>query len=234
MSVAIIPARGGSKRIPRKNIKEFDGKPMISWSIIAAVESNCFDRIVVSTDDDEIAAVAQKYGAEVPFKRPAELADDYTTTTDVIKHAIRWFQENDQRLQKVCVIYATAPMIMSADIRESMELAGEDFFSYPATTFAFPIQRAIAIEPTSGESSMMHPEHFATRSQDLVEAYHDTGQFYWGTPALWLDEMKNVFDNGKPLIIPRWRVSDIDTEEDWQFAEVQKQILQKRGLMQPN
>lgn len=220
MKVAIIPARGGSKRIPRKNIKEFFGKPMIAWSIDAALKSNCFDRIIVSTDDKKIAEIAKQYGAEVPFIRPAELSDDYAGTIPVIKQAIEWLNEHDKPPRLVCCLYATAPFVNAEDIKQGLEQLEQTNASYAftVTSFAFPIQRAIRITDTNS-IEMFSPEHFQTRSQDLEEAYHDAGQFYWGTADAWLSEKLIFGPESTPVILPRHRVQDIDTPEDWNRAE---------------
>ncbi|HZJ96523.1 MAG TPA: pseudaminic acid cytidylyltransferase [Oligella sp.] len=220
MRVAIIPARGGSKRIPRKNIKEFCGKPMIAWSIEAAQKSNCFDRIIVSTDDEEIADVAKQYGAEVPFVRPAELSDDYAGTVPVIKHAIEWFVAHGEVPRLVCCLYATAPFVSAADIRAGLQKLEEQdaAYAFSVTSYAFPIQRAIKIS-SNERVEMFAPEHFNTRSQDLEEAYHDAGQFYWGKAEAWTTEEMIFGPESVPVILPRHRVQDIDAPEDWMRAE---------------
>ncbi|MFW3616933.1 pseudaminic acid cytidylyltransferase [Billgrantia antri] len=219
-NVAIIPARGGSKRIPRKNIRDFVGKPTIAWSIEAALTSGCFERVIVSTDDDEIASVASEYGAEVPFRRPAALSDDHTGTVPVIAHAIDWLARHAETPSNVCCIYATAPFVQAADLRRglaTLEAEGGDY-AFSVTSYAFPIQRALRITP-AGRVEMFHPEHFNTRSQDLEEAYHDAGQFYWGRASAWL-EGKVLFGlHAAPVLLPRHRVQDIDTLEDWERAE---------------
>ncbi len=222
----MIPARGGSKRIPRKNIRLFCGKPMIAWSIEAAQTANCFDRIFVSTDDQEIAAIATGLGAEVPFLRPAYLADDRTTTHAVVLHALQWFEQQGLPVEAICCLYATAPFVQPEKLAEGAQLLNQspsDIFVFTATSFPFPIQRAIRIDPT-GLSSMFQPEYFNIRSQDLEEAYHDAGQFYWGRPAAW-SYSTNIFEDGRPLLLPRWRVQDIDTEEDWTRAEFIHQLI---------
>lgn len=220
MRLAIIPARGGSKRIPRKNIRPFCGKPMIAWSIEVALQSGCFDQIVVSTDDAEIAEVARQYGAQVPFMRPAELSDDHTGTTAVIAHGIEWFAARDQAPVQVCCLYATAPFISAEDLRRGLTVltqAGSDY-SFSVTNYAFPIQRAVRIDVT-GRIEMFDPENFNVRSQDFEEAYHDAGQFYWGRADAWR-QGKLIFGRGAvPVILPRHRVQDIDTPEDWTRAE---------------
>lgn len=220
MKIAVIPARGGSKRIPRKNIKLFCGKPMIAWSIDAALQSACFDRIIVSTDDDEIADVARTSGAEVPFLRPRELSDDYTGTIPVIAHAISWQAAHGGMPSSVCCIYATAPFVRSKNLQDGLSLletTGSDY-AFSVTSYAFPIQRAIRIDET-GHVAMFNPEHFNTRSQDLIEAYHDAGQFYWGRAEAWLAQKAIFSPASVPVILPRYRVQDIDTQEDWDRAE---------------
>ncbi|UZZ08822.1 pseudaminic acid cytidylyltransferase [Ectopseudomonas mendocina] len=219
MRVAVIPARGGSKRIPRKNIKPFCGKPMIAWSIEAALASGCFDAVIVSTDDTEIAEVARHYGADVPFMRPVELSDDYAGTVPVIQHAVEWFIANGEAPEHVCCIYATAPFVTGEDICRGLEiLIGNDCeYAFSVTSYAFPIQRAIRITPAN-RVEMFNPEHFNTRSQDLEEAYHDAGQFYWGRASAWLEGKILFGTHALPVLLPRHRVQDIDTLEDWERA----------------
>lgn len=220
MRVAIIPARGGSKRIPRKNIRPFCGKPMISWSIAAALTSECFDRVIVSTDDDEIAVTARQYGAETPFARPEELSGDHTPTIPVISHAIEWLRAHDKAPEFVCCIYATAPFLHPDDLRAGAALLDEKNLDYvfSATRFSFPIQRALRMAQ-DGRVSMFHPEHFNTRSQDLEEAFHDAGQFYWGRAASWTKGLPIFSAHSAIIQLPSWRVQDIDTEDDWIRAE---------------
>lgn len=228
MRVAIIPARGGSKRIPRKNIREFAGKPMIGHSIDCALRSGVFDRVIVSTDDEEIAAVARSNGAEVPFLRPKELSDDHTGTTEVIAHAVGWLQEREPRLAAACCIYATAPFLRPADLQAAWQLleSGAWHFVFSATSFAFPIFRSFRTLG-AGEVQMFFPEHFATRSQDLPEALQDAGQFYWGRPQAWLARERLFDTHSTVLQIPRWRVQDIDTLEDWERAQIMWRVLQE-------
>jgi len=228
VNIAIIPARGGSKRIPRKNIKLFFGKPMIAWSIEAAKASGCFDRIVVSTDDDEIAEIAKRYGAEVPFMRPAELSNDFAGTTPVVKHAIETLLAQGGTLNDVCCIYATAPFVTAEDIRQSFEklVANNCNYVFSATSFPFPIQRALKVSER-GYVEMFQPENFAKRSQDLEESFHDAGQFYWGTVKAWVDESLIFGHNSMAHILPRYRVQDIDTPEDWLRAEMLFKALEK-------
>jgi N-acylneuraminate cytidylyltransferase len=221
MNIAIIPARGGSKRIPRKNIKNFCGKPMIAWSIEAAKKSNLFDRIIVSTEDEEIAGVARYWGVETPFVRPAELSNDHSGTTEVIAHATQWALKQDFDLNAVCCIYATAPFVQSDDLRLGLTAleSGDWSYAFPVTDFAAPIFRSFK-QTVDGGVEMFYPEHFFSRSQDLPKALHDAGQFYWGRPSAWIEE-RRIFDfHSIPLAIPRWRVQDIDTPEDWLRAEL--------------
>lgn len=228
MKLAIIPARGGSKRIPRKNIREFCGKPMLAYSIEAARASNCFDRIIVSTDDAEIASVARACGAETPFVRPAELASDFTGTIPVIKHAIEWFIEHKMQPDLACCIYATAPFVTPQDLQRGLAVLGSTKSAYAIalTRYPFPIQRAVKLAP-SGRLAMFQPEHVNTRSQDLEEAYHDAGQFYWGQCAAFLGELPIFSEGTVPVLLPRWRVQDIDTLEDWGMAELMLKVQQQ-------
>lgn len=229
MNICIIPARGGSKRIPRKNIKLFCGKPMIAWSIEAALQSACFDQVVVSTDDEEIAEVARQHGAQVPFIRPTNLSDDHTGTIPVIQHAIEWCQSQERVPSQVCCLYATAPFVSVDDLRRGLAVltdTGSDY-AFSVTSYAFPIQRAIRITDDD-RVQMFNPEHFSTRSQDLEEAWHDAGQFYWGRADAWLAG-KPIFSNdAAPVKLPRHRVQDIDTPEDWLRAEWMFKSLQEK------
>ena len=230
MKLAVIPARGGSKRIPRKNIKLFGGLPMIAWSINAAIKSQCFDRIIVSTDDVEIASVAKAHGAEVPFMRPIYLSDDHTGTIPVVAHAIDWQNQHGESASLVCCIYATAPFLQHTDLEQGLSLlqnTGADY-ALSVTSYAFPIQRAIRIT-SKNRVEMFQPEHFNTRSQDLPEAWHDAGQFYWGTAHAWLNQ-KSVFNADSLAVkLPPYRVQDIDTMEDWHQAELMSEFLTKHS-----
>jgi pseudaminic acid cytidylyltransferase len=223
--IAVIPARGGSKRIPRKNIRPFFGKPMIAWSIKAAQAAGLFERIVVSTDDSEIAQVARQWGAEAPFKRPAELASDEADAGAVISHATRWAMDQGE-VAAVCCILATAPFIQARDLEQgcrSLE-SGRWEFAFAATDYVAPIFRAFR-ESGNGGVEMFFPEHYASRSQDLPRALHDAAQFYWGRPSAWL-EGKRVFErHSTAILVPRWRVQDIDTEEDWVRAELMAPLI---------
>jgi pseudaminic acid cytidylyltransferase len=226
MRIAVIPARGGSKRIPRKNIKSFNGKPMIAWSIEAAKSCGLFKHIIVSTDDPEIAEVSKQLGAEVPFTRPAELSDDLAGTTEVIAHAAKWAIDQGLDFESICCIYATAPFIQVQDIRRGCEAldSGNWDYAFTVTDFAAPIFRSFK-ETKQGGLEMFFPEYFGARSQDLPEAFHDAAQFYWGRPEAWIQN-KRIFDNrSKPIVIPRWRVQDIDTSEDWDRAEILARVI---------
>lgn len=232
-AVAVIPARGGSKRIPRKNIRDFCGKPMIAWSIEAAKGSGCFDRIIVSTDDEEIAQVAQEWGAEVPFMRPAELANDYAATRPVVNHAIGEITRLFGAPDAVCCLYPTAPFVTVEDLSRGLEMLEEEKadFVFTAATFAYPIQRAFRRTATGG-LERIYPEHRNTRSQDLEETFHDAGQFYWGFRQAFLDNRDTVSSQSRALVLPRFRVHDIDTLEDWLRAETVFSALFSGGSVQ--
>jgi N-acylneuraminate cytidylyltransferase len=228
MNIAIIPARGGSKRIPGKNIKDFCGKPIIAWSIEAAKASGLFEHVLVSTDDAEIAKVAQALGAEVPFIRPAEIANDYAGTTEVIAHATQWALGQGWSVSAVCCIYATAPFIQIGDLKHGLQLlqSGSWSYTFTVTEFASPIFRSFQQLPDGG-IEMFFPDKFPTRSQDLPEALHDAGQFYWGLPSAWIEGRRIYDKHSVPIIIPRWRVQDIDTPDDWLRAEVVYKLLEQ-------
>ena len=221
MNVAVIPARGGSKRIPRKNINEFCGKPMIAWPIEVAKKSKLFDRIIVTTDDEEITKVAKSCGAEVPFIRPAELSDDYAGTTEVIAHAIFWMHEQQWQPEAVCCIYATSVFLTVEDLKKGFDAlsTGNWSYAFSVTNFEYPIFRSFKENPAGGVE-MFFPEHFESRSQDLPIAYHDAAQFYWGKPEAWLKELELFEKHSYPVKIPHWRVQDIDTCDDWKRAEI--------------
>ena len=226
MKLAVITARGGSKRIPRKNIKEFCGKPMIAWSIEEAKASGIFDLIIVSTDDDEIANIAKLCGAEVPFKRPAELADDFAGTGVVVKHAVEWFLNNELTPEFVCAIYPTAPFIQSSDILKGFDLlvSGQADMAFSVTSFPYPVQRALRVSEM-GSVEMVLPQYRSTRSQELEELYHDAGQFYWYTLDAILKQLPMFSAHSIPVVLPRHRVQDIDTLEDWRRAELMFKCL---------
>ena len=226
MKLCVIPARGGSKRIPRKNIKNFCGKPIIAYSIQAALNSKLFDEIIVSTDDHEIAKIAESYGANIPFFRPAKLANDYAGTIPVVKHAIEWFIEKNNSPNEICCLYATAPFIKPQLIRKGFQLMNDNKkeFCFAATSFAAPIQRAIRLEK-NGDVSMFFSGNFNKRSQDFEGAFHDAGQFYWGTIDAWLKEKQIFSEISTAIILPRHYAHDIDTPEDWQIAELMFKTL---------
>lgn len=220
MKIAVIPARGGSKRIPRKNIKEFNGVPVIAYAINAAIKSHLFDRIIVSTDDSEIALVAKKYGAEIPFIRPPELADDHTPTVPVVAHALHELQTMGCFPSYICCIYPAVPFIYIEDIVLSHEifLKSKASYCYPITEFPSAIQRALK-RLSDGSIQPIYPEYEWTRTQDLETSYYDAGQFYWGKASAWLAG-HGLQNHGLGYIIPQWRVVDIDTNEDWDRAEI--------------
>ena len=231
MNIAIIPARGGSKRIPRKNIRDFCGKPLISYSIAAAKDCGLFDHIIVSTDDAQIRDIANEYGAETPFVRPAELADDHATTVQVIKQAVAWVQEHIGKVDNVCCIYATAPFIQANALRHAYDLLIQKSvagYVFSATTFPFPIQRAFKVKQT-GLVEMFEPQNYMTRSQDLEEAYQDAGQFYWGSAGAYMSEKIFFSTDSMAYVLPRHMVQDIDTLEDWKRAELMYEALKKNG-----
>jgi len=228
MNIAIIPARGGSKRIPRKNIKHFLGKPIIAYSIEVAIKSGLFDRVIVSTDDVEIVQIAQIYGAEAPFLRPKALSDDFTGTNDVVRHTLNWFLDQGIAVKYACCIYATVPFLQVQYLQEGLEQlqCHNKSFAFSVTSFPSPVQRAMKIE--QGGVTMFYPEYLDTRSQDLEEAYHDAGQFYWGKSETFLNH-ENLFSQcAYPVVLPRELVQDIDTMEDWNKAELMYKILQHK------
>lgn len=221
MNIAIIPARGGSKRIPRKNIRNFCGQPIIAYSIQAAQISGLFERIIVSTDDEEIATISRQYGAETPFIRPAELADDFVGTHPVILHCVGWLTARQEKPENICCIYATAPFLQSEYLNNGFHILQTEHcaYAFSVTSFDFPIQRAIRIIPAGGVEPFF-PEHIPKRSQDLEKAYHDAGQFYWGRTETFLNNQPVFSHHSRPIILPRHLVLDIDTLEDWAKAEL--------------
>lgn len=230
-TVAIIPARGGSKRIPRKNIKVFAGKPIIGYSIEAAKKSGLFDSIIVSTDDKEIASIAESFGAEVPFIRPKELSDDFTGTNAVVKHALSWLEDKGLTYKYACCIYATAPFLQTKYLQQGFEdlVKTGTSFAFSVTSYPTPIQRAIRINK-DGFVEAVYPENISKRSQDLEEIYHDAGQFYWGTSEAFLNDITTYSTASTPIIIPHYLVQDIDTLEDWYRAELMFTALQNHKM----
>lgn len=230
MNLCVIPARGGSKRIPKKNIRNFCGEPIISFSIRAALAAGCFDTIVVSTDDEEISELALSYGVDVPFVRPTELSDDFTGTVPVMRHAIQQVKILYGEVDYACCVYATAPFVTAKDLNSGFDLINKSYYDYAlsVTNYSFPIQRAVKISE-QGQIVMFNPEHSLTRSQDLEEAWHDAGQFYWGSCEAWCEGRPILGCKTLPIKLPRYRVQDIDTEEDWNRAEWLFRALQKSG-----
>jgi len=230
VNLCVIPARVGSKRINKKNIKNFLGKPIIAYSIETAINSKLFDKVIVSTDDKNIAKIANSYGAETPFMRPKELSDDLTIINDVIKHSISWLQDKGLHINYVCCIFATAPFIKESYLRQGLELLrnSNQSFAFSVTSFPFPVQRAFKINDNN--ISMLYPEHTLSRSQDLAEAYHDAGQFYWGRPQAFLDGINMFSKKSIPIMLPRYLVQDIDTIEDWRRAELMYKTIDMENL----
>jgi len=218
-SICVIPARGGSKRIPRKNIRVFGGKPMIAWPVLAALESGAFDEVIVSTDDQEIAEIAVECGASVPFMRPAELSDDHTGVMPVVRHAITFLRDSGRAPVLAACVYPTAPFLRAGSLDRAMEeLKRTDAdFVLSVTSFEYPVQRALKLDE-GGRLRFAQPEFALTRSQDLEHRYHDAGQFFAGRAAAMMEYDAVLFARCLPLVIPRDEAVDIDTEEDWQFA----------------
>lgn len=226
-NIAIIPARGGSKRIPRKNIKPFMGKPIMAYSIEAALKSNLFEVVMVSTDDEEIAGIARQYGAEVPFMRSEQTANDYATTNDVLKEVIRSYAERGLRFDYMCCVYATAPLVRPDDLAEGFERLKNGGYKsvYPVVEFSYPIWRCLDVSE-DGTMSRHWPEYEHSRSQDLPKAYHDTGTFYWYDIKKWTE---NTGETGA-VVFPEIKVQDIDNEADWQLAELKYRLLHNLNI----
>ncbi len=228
--VAIVMARGGSKRIPRKNIKSFLGRPMISYPLSVLRDSGLFERIIVTTDDEEIAEIALEWGAEVPFIRPAELADDFVSTGPVVKHAVQWLVDHGDQPDYVCCVYATSPFLSARYLEQGWEAVRSGRrMAMACTSFSYPIQRAFRIL-ASGGAEMFQPQYMASRSQDLEPAYHDAGQFYWWDIAALFEGIGGFSEHCEPIILPRHLVQDIDDEEDWQRAELMYRAMQLAGV----
>lgn len=229
-NLAIIPARGGSKRIPRKNIKPFMGKPIIAYSIEAALKSGLFEEVMVSTDDEEIAAVARQYGAKVPFMRSAETANDYATTFDVIEEVLNTYKAEERFFDVVCCIYATAPFVSDVKLQTSYQSLVENGYDsvYAVVAYSYPVQRGLKIE--QGRMSMLYPEYLNTRSQDLKPVYHDAGQFYFSKVKP-LEEAKSFLgNNAGGIIYSELEVQDLDTETDWKLAEMKYRLLHEKDI----
>lgn len=233
MRFAVIPARGGSKRIPDKNIRSFAGKPMIVHSIEKATAAAVFDRILVSTDSPEIAAIAREAGAETPFVRPENLADDHASTGAVMKHAVETLSKTDASIAAFCCIYATAPLMAVADLQAGLQLfeSGDWDYVFAATKYGYPIWRSFECN-AAGAVRMFFPDKYQVRSQDLPEAWHDAGQFYWGRPRAWTAQTP-IFSGVSTFVeLPAYRVQDIDTLDDWQRAEIIFEALRARDRSQ--
>jgi N-acylneuraminate cytidylyltransferase len=224
-TVAIITARGGSKRIPRKNIRPFLGKPIMAYVIDAALESNLFSEVMVSTDDVEIADVARHYGAFVPFLRHAKTADDFATTADVLLEVLTQYEQNGQTFNYACCLYPTAPFVTTQLLQQAFSTLTHRTFDtvYPVQPFSFPIQRAMSL--TNQRVRWFQPEHALTRSQDLEPAYHDAGQFYFFDVAAFLNSRQLITANSGAVVISEMAAHDIDNEDDWQVAEFKYRIL---------
>lgn len=226
MNIAVIPARGGSTRIPGKNIRQFCGRPMLAWPISAAIRAGIFDHILVSTDSEEIAEVARRHGAQTPFMRPAELSGNHVPTAPVLEHALHWLVGQGQAPQRICCIYATAPFLQPRYLRQGLDILQSTGCSscFSVTTFPFPIFRALRLN-TDGTLRMLWPEHESTRSQDLPEALHDAGQFYWLDSKRFLQSGRIYSEDARAVVLPRHLVQDIDTPEDWARAELMFKAL---------
>jgi N-acylneuraminate cytidylyltransferase len=226
-SIAIITARGGSKRIPRKNIKNFLGKPIIAYSIEAAIKAGCFDEIMVSTDDQEIADISKSFGAKVPFFRSAKNSDDYSTTADVIKEVILEYRNRGTKFDSLCCIYPTAPFVTSEKLKKAMQMLSDNKVDcvLPIVKYSYPVQRSLKIE--NGKAVMNWPKNYFARSQDLTPIYHDCGQFYCMNTESLLNQMKLFAENTLPIITSEQEVQDIDNEEDWKLAEIKYSFLHK-------
>lgn len=229
MNLALVIARGGSKRIPLKNIKNFMGKPMIYWPIKNALESNLFNQVVVSTEDPEIASISRSFGAETPFIRPLYLADDHSSTISVVKHAIEYFSKSANiHFENICCLYPCSPFVDVEDLAYSLEIlkiSPLNSFVYPVTDYPHPIQRALRIS-SKGMLEFISPEHELSRTQDLEKTYHDCGQFYWGRADTWVHR-ENLHSDSVGYVVPSWRFIDIDTTSDWKRAEILFNAMKK-------
>ena len=227
-NLAIIPARGGSKRIPRKNIKDFLGKPIIAYSIEAALESGLFSEVMVSTDDEEIASIAKFYGASVPFLRTEKNADDFSTTADVIIEVLEKYKNENKTFLNACCIYPTAPFITANRLKEGFKkLINEKRNTvFPFVEFSYPIWRGLR-KANDGKVKMVWPDHQNSRSQDLEEVYHDAGQWYWLNVQIFHNEKKLFTENTTTILLNPMEVQDIDNLSDWKLAELKYEYLQK-------
>lgn len=223
-SIAIITARGGSKRIPRKNIKPFCGKPIIAYSIEAALQSGLFEEVMVSTDDEEIARTAREYGAKVPFMRSSESAGDYASTDDVLLEVLTAYQGQGRVFDTFCCLYPTAPFVTARKLQTAMGFLEKADSVMPVVAFSFPPQRCVVINE-AGELRMKWPEHAKTRSQDLEPYYHDCGQFYCCRTEPFLQYGTTDLPRMIPMIMSELEVQDIDNQDDWAIAELKYQRM---------
>lgn len=230
VKLAIITARGGSKRIPRKNIRDFCGKPIIAYSIEVALKSGCFDEVMVSTDDEKIAEIALKYGAAVPFMRSAKTSDDFATTADVIFEVLRQYQQYEKYFKYACCIYPTAPLILPENLQSAFDQMVHHAMDtvFPITRFSFPIQRALRLN--NGSVEFMQSTHALTRSQDLEPAYHDAGQFYWLNVKTFIQSKSLVSKKTGAIVLPEWQVQDIDNMDDWVLAALKYKLINKLDM----
>ncbi len=226
-TLAIIPARGGSKRIPRKNIKDFLGKPIIAYSIEVALRSGLFDEVMVSTDDEEIAQIAKQYGASVPFYRSAETANDYATTVDVLLEVIETYKQQGKVFDTICCLYSTAPFVTSDRLKEAYSKLSDNIDAcFTMVEYSYPIQRSLRINE-DGLVEMKYPEHLKSRTQDLEKVYHDAGQFYFVKTKTLIEEKTVWCKRTAPLVLSELEVQDLDTLTDWQLAEMKYELLHK-------
>jgi N-acylneuraminate cytidylyltransferase len=227
--LAVIPARGGSKRLPGKNIRDFAGKPMLAWSVEAALESGLFDTVMVSTDSEEIAEVARAAGASVPFLRSAETADDHAIIIDVMAEVVDRYEADGQRFDRLCCILATAPLLQPSTLRHAADLMGREDFDtvFPVVAFHYPIQRALRRDD-EGRTAMFQPEHYASRSQDLEPAFHDAALFYWMTREVCVAKQSVFAGRAGSFVIDAMEAQDIDTLGDWRMAELKMQLAKSR------
>lgn len=231
LKLAVIPARGGSKRIPRKNIKQFHGKPILAYSVEAAIQSQLFDEVMVSTDDEEIASIAKQYGASVPFLRSVEASDDYATTADVMLEVVERYRQTDCEFSYVCCLYPAAPFITAEKLIQAfhlLDISGADAL-VPVVPFSYPPLRGFTLQ--DGQIQMKWPEYQSTRSQDLPPLYHDCGQFYFAKTSAFLREKAMVCQKTIPMLLSELEVQDIDNEIDWELAELKYELLQRKGLI---
>ena len=224
-SLAIIPARGGSKRIPKKNIRHFNGKPIIGHVIEKAIQSKVFSKVIVSTDSEEVAEVSRSFGAEVPFLRPKEISDDFTSVVEVVRHGIEHFENEEEIYENICLLYPTAPLIDIDDLRKGHALLRQSDFAVSVSEFPFPIERALVFDSEKQTIKMRDKKNFFIRSQDFPLAYHDAGQFIFGNKNAWMKKVPMLDGINSPVFVARERVQDIDNEKDWEYAEKKGIIL---------